>query len=324
MRSTLPELPHGLILAPMAGYTDEPMRALCRRLGADFTVTEMVSAAALCYGDPATAALARLSGRDTPAAIQLFGHDPDQMARAVRILLEEDPPVRPAAIDLNMGCPVRKIACSGDGSGLMRTPALAAAVTEAAVRAAEPFGVPVTVKMRAGWDRDSVNAPEIARAAAASGASAVCVHARTRTQMYAPGVDWSVIARVRDALPPDIPVIGNGDVASPEEYFRLRRETGCDAVAIGRAALGNPWLFSEIVCALEERPFVPPTSADRAACALALAHEVIARAETERGGVHMCRGRTAYFLRGLRGAAHIRQRVNAAETEADLAAALTL
>lgn len=324
MRSTLPELPHGLILAPMAGYTDEPMRALCRRLGADFTVTEMVSAAALCYGDPATAALARLSGRDTPAAIQLFGHEPDQMARAVRILLEEDPPVRPAAIDLNMGCPVRKIACSGDGSGLMRTPALAAAVTEAAVRAAEPFGVPVTVKMRAGWDRDSVNAPEIARAAAASGASAVCVHARTRTQMYAPGVDWSVIARVRDALPPDIPVVGNGDVASPEDYFRLRRETGCDAVAIGRAALGNPWLFSEIVCTLEGQPFVPPAAADRVSCALALAHEVIARAETERGGVHMCRGRTAYFLRGLRGAAHIRQRVNAAETEAELAAALTL
>lgn len=324
MPPMLPKLAHGLILAPMAGYTDEPMRALCRRLGADYTVTEMVSAAALCYGDPATAALARLSDRDAPATIQLFGHDPEQMARAVQILLASDAPVRPVAIDLNMGCPVRKIACSGDGSGLMRSPALAAAVVEAAVRAAEPFGVPVTVKMRAGWDRDSINAPELARAVAASGAAAVCVHGRTRMQMYAPSADWSVIARVRAALPPEIPVVGNGDVASAEEYFRLRRETGCDAVAIGRAALSNPWLFSEIVCALEDRPFAPPTPAQRAACAIALAHEVIACAETERGGVHMCRGRTAYFLRGLRGATQMRQKINSAETEAELADALRL
>lgn len=316
-------LPHGLILAPMAGFTDEPMRALCRRLGAEYTVTEMISAAALCYGDRKTAALARRSERDAPCAVQLFGHDPAQMARTVRILLADGSMPRPAAVDLNMGCPVRKIAGAGDGSALMRTPALAAAMTAAAAEAAAEYGVPVTVKLRAGWDDASRNAVEVAREVVSAGAQAVCVHGRTRAQMYAPGADWSVIAAVREALPPGIPVIGNGDVTSAEDYFRLLRETGCDGAAVGRAALGNPWVFDEIRCALAGLPFTGPGEEERRETALALAREVIACAENETAGVHACRGRVAHFLRGMRGAAAMRARVNTAESEAELAAALT-
>ena len=208
MRLGNTEIKNGLCLSPMAGFTDLPMRRQCRRFGAEYTVTEMVSAAALCYGDLKTADLAYLTEDDAPCAIQLFGHDPDQMARAVTLMASGEyagsrSHVPPAAMDLNMGCPVKKIVSGGDGSALMRSPESVRDLTYAAVRAAEKYHVPVTVKIRAGWDSDHKNAVEIARTAVSAGAAAVCVHGRTREQMYRPGVDLDVIAAVRDALPAD-------------------------------------------------------------------------------------------------------------------------
>jgi len=325
-------LPAGLILAPMAGFTDVPMRALCRRFGAEYTVTEMVSAAALCYQDAKTAPLAAVTAEDAPCAVQLFGHDPAQMERAAAMIasgtyigcMTEVPPV---AIDLNMGCPVKKIAGAGDGSALMKNPALCAELVRAAVRGAAETGIPVTVKIRAGWDGEHRNAAEVALACVRAGAAAVCVHGRTREQMYAPSADWSVIAAVREALPPEIPVIGNGDVTCAEDYFALKRQSGCDGVAVGREALGNPWIFQEIQAALRGTAFSPPDEAERRTTALALAREIIARSETNgisrTQAVRECRGRCAHFLKSMRGAAAMRAAINRAQTEEELQSALT-
>lgn len=309
----------GTVLAPMAGFTDASMRLLCRSLGAEWTVTEMISSAALCYRDKKTAALAYLPLGDAPAAVQLFGHDPDQMRRAAAMIAageyegKEADSLPPAAIDVNMGCPVRKIITAGDGSALMRSPALAGEIVRAAVAGASPYGVPVTVKIRAGWDDTSKNAVEIAKIAVSAGAAAVCVHARTRAQMYAPSADWSIIAAVRDALPPQIPVIGNGDVTDAAGYFRMRAETGCDGVAIGRAALGNPWVFAEICAAARGESFTPPEEAERRRTALSLAEAVVA-AQGDGAAARQCRGRIAHFIKGMRGAAELRERLNKAET----------
>lgn len=315
-------LAHGFCLAPMAGFTDRSMRRLCRRLGAEYTVTEMVSAAALCYGDPKTGSLARLDESDMPTAVQLFGHDPAQMERAVRMILSGDypgaqPGPMPTAIDLNMGCPVKKIVSAGDGSALMRNPTLCGQITEAAVRAAEWFGVPVTVKIRAGWDQEHRNAAEVAKIVASAGAQAICVHARTRAQMYAPGVDYSVIAAVRDAVPPEIPVIGNGDVTDGASYRRICAESGCDGVAVGRGALGNPWLFTELHCLADGKEFSPPSEAERRATAMQLARDV-AMDVGEATAVRECRGRLGHFLWGIRGAAAMRARLHQAETLSEI------
>jgi len=317
MRIGNTELPLGLILSPMAGYTDRAMRVLCRRLGAAYAVTEMVSAAALCYGDEKTAALAALTADEGPTAVQLFGHDPAEMRRAAAMVAAGRLPggvvsCAPAAIDLNMGCPVKKIVSGGDGSALLRDVPLCARLTAAAAEGAAAYGVPVTVKLRAGWDEGSINAPEAAAAVAAAGATAVCVHARTRAQMYAPGADWSVIARVREAVPPAIPVIGNGDVTDAASWRRMIAETGCDGVAVGRAAMGNPWVFSEIAAAASGAPFTPPDADARRACAWELACAVVA-AHGEAAGVRLCRGRICHFLTGMRGAAQLRARLHAAE-----------
>ena len=196
MRLGNTEIKYGLCLAPMAGFTDLPMRRQCRRFGAEYTVTEMVSAAALCYGDLKTADLAYLTEEDAPCAIQLFGHDPEQMARAVTMMASGEYAgsrslAAPAAIDLNMGCPVKKIVSGGDGSALMRSPESVRDLTLAAVRAADTYDIPVTVKIRAGWDADHKNAVEIALAAVSAGAAAVCVHGRTREQSTAPVWIWT-------------------------------------------------------------------------------------------------------------------------------------
>lgn len=315
------QFPLGTVLAPMAGFTDASMRLLCRRLGAELTVTEMISAAALCFRDRKTARLARLPAGDDPAAVQLFGHDPDQIRRAAAMIAAGDyegvcTDVPPAMIDLNMGCPVKKIVTAGDGSALMRDPDLAGRIVRAAVAGAEPYGIPVTVKIRAGWDENSKNAVAVAKIAAENGAAAVTVHGRTRAQMYAPSADWTVIAAVRDALAPGIPVIGNGDVVTAEDYLRMRRETGCDGVAVGRAALGDPWVFAAIRAAVGGETFTPPIEEERRRTAYALAEAVIA-AEGP-GAVRECRGRIAHFLRGMRGAAEMRAEVHRAESVEDL------
>ena len=242
-------IPNRLILAPMAGVTDLAFRQICRAHGAGLTVTEMVSAKALDYGDRKTPRLLRLGEGEHPAAVQLFGSDPDCLARSAvraRELSGCD------LIDLNMGCPAPKIAGNGDGAALMRDPALAGRIIERVKRA---VGCPVTVKFRRGWDEDSVNCVEFARVCQSAGADLIAVHGRTRAQQYEGRADWDAIARVREAV--DIPLAANGDVFSPEDVPRILRHTGADFVMIGRGSLGDPWIF-ERANALLETGVTPP------------------------------------------------------------------
>ena len=224
-----------LVLAPMAGVTDRAFRQVCREHGAALTVTEMVSTKALCYQDKKSPALLAVGEGEHPAAAQIFGHEPETMAEGARI-------ARAVSgcdmIDINMGCPAPKIAGNGDGSALMRDPALAARVIEAVACA---VNVPVTVKFRKGWDEQSQNYVEFARMAEQAGAAALAVHGRTRAQQYSGAADWEAIRAVKQAV--SIPVAANGDVAEPEDVLRILDATGADMVMIGRGALGDPWIF---------------------------------------------------------------------------------
>ena len=242
-----------LALAPMAGVTDLAFRTICRELGAGYTVTEMVSAKALCYQDQKSLPLLKLGEGEHPAAAQLFGSDEGCMQEAAAIAGE----VSGADIlDINMGCPVPKVANSGDGSGLMRTPDKAVRVAEAVVRGAG--GRPVTVKMRLGWDKGSINCVELARAMEQAGVAAVAVHGRTKSQMYAGRANWDYIRAVKEAV--TIPVIANGDIFSAADAVHILKYTGADLAMVGRGCFGNPWLFQQAKAALEGReiPPLPP------------------------------------------------------------------
>ena len=314
-----------LTLAPMAGYTDRDFRRICGEMGADFAVTEMVSAKALCYeqigkhkSEPKSAALAHIEP-GIPTAVQLFGCDPEFIARAVELIAVGNyrgceygqGGQRPTAIDINMGCPVKKVVSNGEGSALMKNPELAGRIVEAAVRASD---IPITVKMRAGWDENSINAPELARVVEQAGASMVCVHARTREQFYEPAPDISVIGRVKAAV--SIPVIGNGGVFSADDAMRMLDETGCDGIALARGALGNPWLFAEIRARHEGREYTPPTVAERMETAMLQVTELMKR-KGERG-ITEARSQLAFYLKGFKGAASLRARINTVSTAEEL------
>lgn len=304
-------------LAPMAGATDCAMRLLCTKMGADYSVSEMVSAKALCYRDKKTAVLTKIAEGEAPTAIQLFGHEPDVMAEAAVMIAEGafegcSYAAHPAAIDVNMGCPVKKIVSSGDGSALMKDPSLAAEIVGKMVRALEKYNMPLTVKIRSGWDKNSINAPEFAKALVGAGAAAITVHARTREQMYAPSADISVIGEVKKAVG-DAVVIGNGDISSAEDAFRMIRETGCDGVMIGRAALGDPWIFSQIKDIKNGKEPQYPTAQDRISVALELVSAIVAD-KGEEIGVREARGRCAHFIKGLPGSAAVRDGVNRCTT----------
>ncbi len=321
-------LPHGLALAPLAGVSDRAFRRVCRTLGADYTVSEMVSAKALVYEQKAkgekdrsvSGHLASVRADEVPMAVQLFGHEPDFMAEAARMLESNDykgcvSEVPPSAIDINMGCPVRKVTGNGEGSALLKDPRLVGEIVRAVVAA---VSLPVTVKIRAGWDRDSINAPEIAKICEAAGASLLCVHARTREQLYEPGVDRSVITAVKAAV--SIPVLGNGDIYTAADALSMMEETGCDGVMIARGAMGNPWLFAEIAAALDGRDFVLPPAAERFEVALAQVREMIAE-KGERVGVAEAKKHLAWYCHGMEGAAAARGRIMQA-TDSDALAAI--
>ena len=246
------EITSRLSLAPMAGVTDLAFRKICSELGAGLTTTEMVSSKALCYQDKKSRGLLKLFDGEHPAAAQIFGSDPVCMAEAAVIAAEIS---GADMIDINMGCPVGKVVSNGDGSALMRDIDKAARVAEAVVKASP---VPVTVKMRRGWDKGSINAVELAIALEQVGVAAVAVHGRTRAQMYAGQSDWTTAKQVKEAV--SIPVIANGDVFSAEDAVRLLRATGADMVMIDRGCFGNPWLFQQAAAALEGReiPALPP------------------------------------------------------------------
>lgn len=240
-----------LILAPMAGVTDWAYRTVAAEFGADVTVTEMVSSRALCYGDKKTIQLLK-KNEGSICGLQIFGNDPEFMAKAAKFALELS---GCDFIDINMGCPMPKVANTGDGSGLMRTPALAAEIVQAVVEAVQ---VPVTVKMRKGWDKGSVNCVELAQLVEKAGASGIAVHGRTKVQLYSGKADWDAIRAVKAAV--QIPVAANGDVASAEDAVRILKYTGADHVMIGRSAFGNPYLFQQARAALngETVPELPP------------------------------------------------------------------
>ena len=304
------ELKHGLMLAPMAGYSDRAMRCVCHKRGAEYSVTEMVSAKAVVYGDKKTARLAAIRSDEGPVALQIFGSEPGVMAEAaVRLAPGEGQGfVPPVAIDVNMGCPVPKIYNNGEGSALMKSPELIERIVREVSGAVE---LPVTVKLRVGIDSKHINAVECALAAEQGGAALVTVHGRTRVQMYAGLVDREPIANVKKAL--HIPVIANGDVTDAESALSLLRDTGCDGVAIGRGAVGNPFVFAQIAAALEGREYEIPYLDERVHTAL----EQLSLASLDKGeevAIPEARKQIALYLRGFRGAAAIRAKINAADT----------
>lgn len=304
-----------LILAPMAGFTDATFRLMCFEGGCDRAVSEMISAKAMTYKDKKTAELAYIPKGDTPTAIQLFGHEPEIMAEAAEMISTGSfegcrYAEMPVAVDINMGCPVKKIALSGDGSALMKDPDLCRRIVYAVKNR---ISLPVTVKIRAGWDKSTKNAVEVAKACAEGGADGIAVHARTREELYNPGIHMDVIARVRDALPSHIPVIGNGDIKDGESAERMLGETGCDGLMIGREALGNPWIFKEIKAYLKGEEYSSPSKEDRIKAAVSLVRSVCELKGEERG-IRESRGRAAHFIRGMRGSAEVRSALNCAKS----------
>lgn len=292
-------------LAPMAGITDMPFRIICSELGCGLVVSEMVSAKGLLYKNVKTFDMLRVAPEERPAAIQLFGSNPQELARAAKIAEAEGADI----IDFNMGCPVPKIVNNGEGSALMKNPQLA---YEILARMADAVNIPVTVKIRSGWDAAHINAPEIAQFAEKAGVAAIAVHGRTREQFYNGKADWQVIKAVKDAV--KIPVFGNGDILSAEDGLRMFKETGCDGLMIGRGADGNPWIFAELAAALGangEKHEV--TLAER--MAMILRHlQMLIDFKGEVVAVKEMRRHAGAYLKGMPMAAEYRRRINALNT----------
>ncbi len=305
----------GAGLAPMAGVTDAAMRLLCHEQGAAWAVSEMLSAKGWVFSGGrnrnAQDILARLPG-EGPAGLQLFGSDPAYIAEAARRL--ENAGFQ--FFDLNFGCPAPKITGNGEGSAMMRDPVRLGAVVRAL---SEATSLPVTVKIRAGWDSSSINAPEVARICEDNGAKAVAVHARTRDQQYAGKADWRIIRDVKRAV--SVPVFGNGDVRGGADALRMLDETGCDAVIVGRAAQGNPWIFREIAAAIQGKEVPPPTPEER--MEMAVRHfQLEAQLYGEKLAVLQMRKHIAWYVHGMKGASRFRERINQMNSAEEVLAAL--
>ncbi len=298
------------VLAPMAGAGDRAFRETCARFGAAYTVSEMVSSKALQFGDRKTRELMELGKNARPTGIQIFGSEPAVMAEAAKKAMEFSPDF----IDINMGCPAPKITSPGAGSALMKNPPLCGEIVAAVVDAVP---VPVTVKMRAGWDAQNINAPEVAEICEQAGVAAIAVHARTRAQQYTPPADWGIIKKVRQAV--KIPVIGNGDVTGAQSAALMLEQTGCDAVMVGRGALGNPWVFRQINDYLTEScRIVPPPGIYERMLVMVQHIDLMCRYKGETRAMNEARKHVAWYLKGIRGAAEFRKRAGSLCTRSDL------
>lgn len=288
----------------MAGIADRAFRELCINYGADYTVTEMVSAKGLTMGDKKSAELLTLGDIENPAGAQIFGDDPEIMAQAAIRCLD----FKPRIIDINMGCPAPKIAMNGGGASLMKRPELAGEIVRAVSSAVD---IPVTVKIRKGWDDESINAVELAKICEKNGASAIIVHGRTRMQMYSGKVDYDVIADVKKAV--DIPVIGNGDITDEQSATIMYEKTNCDGIMIGRGALGNPWLFRRLNAYFSECRVLPDVSINEKMVVMLKHIQKIIEYKGEYTAMREARHHAAYYTKGLRGGAAFRKEMGTLE-----------
>ena len=302
----------------MAGFSDYAMRRICREYGAEYSVTEMVSAKATVYNDRKTLTLARITKDEAPTAIQIFGSEPSVMAEAAGMLSEYGGGgALPVAIDINMGCPVHKIFSNGEGSALMKRPDLIYDITRAVATAT---ALPTTVKIRLGIDSEHINAVECAIAAEEAGAAAITVHGRTRAQLYSGKADMEKVADVKRSV--HIPIFANGDITSAEDAMRVLSITNADGIMIGRGAVGNPFLFSEIKAMLSGEDYAEPTPDERKAAALTQLSYAIAD-KGEFVAVREARGQLAKYFHGFRGSAELRAKINRAESREEIEAAIT-
>jgi len=291
------KLSNNVFLAPMAGVTDMAFRLLCKRQGCGLVYTEMVSAKGLHYKSDNTAVLLTTAGEERPAAVQIFGSEPEIVTEAARQAEAHGAEI----IDINMGCPTPKIVKNGDGSALMKKPDLVREIIRQTVKAVK---VPVTIKTRKGWDEESVNAVDIAVIAAEEGAAAVTIHGRTREQFYSGTADWSIIKQVKSAV--DIPVIGNGDIVKPQDAKRMLEETGCDAVMIGRGAQGNPWIFGRTVEYLKTGKLLPEPTYEQRVETIIKHMSMVTELKGESIGIKEMRKHAAWYLKGMPGSAKVK------------------
>lgn len=298
------EFENNIFLAPMAGIADRAFRELCITFGAGYTVTEMVSSKGLTMGDKKSSELLTLGKIENPAGAQIFGDDPQIMAEAAVKCLDFHPQI----IDINMGCPAPKIAMNGGGASLMKNPKLAGEIVKAV---SEAVPIPVTVKIRKGWDDESVTAVELAQIAEQNGASAITVHGRTRMQMYSGKVDYDIIAKVKKAV--SIPVIGNGDITDEQSATIMFEKTNCDAIMIGRGALGNPWIFRKINAYLSECRVLPEVGINEKMVVMLKHIQKIIEYKGEYTAMREARHHAAYYTKGIRGGAALRKEISSFE-----------
>ncbi len=298
------EFENNIYLAPMAGIADRAFRELCINYGAGYTVTEMVSSKGLTMGDKKSKELLTLGEIENPAGAQIFGDDPEIMAQAAKKCLEFHPDI----IDINMGCPAPKIAMNGGGASLMKNPKLAGEIVKAVSDAVD---IPVTVKIRKGWDDESITAVELAQIAEKNGASAITVHGRTRMQMYSGKVDYDIIAKVKKAV--DIPVIANGDITDEQSAAIMLEKTNADAIMIGRGALGNPWIFRRINAYLSECRVLPDVSINEKMAVMLKHIQKIIEYKGEYTEMREARHHAAYYTKGIRGGAALRKEISTFE-----------